>query len=462
MEFLRLVKHFLFSPFRLACGVPETEPKTVQFSSVSSGLKKDRTTEGRTLHVGLNYAGISFESLRIAREAACRAFAAQHGSYKVDRNRRLLMRRADDVNSTLSASHLSWRQLIPELTTAGSIFKDLPFKRQIAYMKTLQSTVRRSVIEARKEEVRGIFYQYIRYGQAEDEDELVSGYDKFLDRATEVLAGDFRRVARLFMNKWSAGTGFAAKLKPGSRSQIDPDAGIRSKTDFIIRYGHPYYGGKTLVADEAKFFEKRPNMARSWSDMKENHLPELMASLTGKLPTFAVATCNYGQKVFRVDTNETDGMSTIYQSPPGPCYLDFNDEGAWELAFEFWLEIAALAVLPEETPVLGDKRKLSARASDGPKSPRTPRKPSNSPETRSPKKTCLKVKTSTGGFVEFCSIDLETVFTSEELSQLQQTVEDERLEEEQRDEAIEGKFAYAEDLESTIEGTTPPFARNLG
>lgn len=289
-------------------------------------------------------------------------------------------------------------------------------------------------------------------------------YDKFIDKASQILAdGDMDRVAELVTGKMSAASGIAAKRISRSSNQVDLDAGFRGKTDFQLAYGHPGNGRFPLLVGEAKHFRTRPRMSRPWYEIAPNHLPELMQSLTGKLPTLAVAFCNYGMKVFRVDT--LNGVSTISQSPPGPCYLDFSEPGAWDLAFEFWLEIAVLSVLPKRSTNI-QKQAISIKVSD--ESPPNSRKRSHSksPQPRNPKRSpsqTLNVKTSTGEIVKFRSINLEETLTRKELGSLQDTFEREEREAEEREEArfqmeFDRKPMDADDL-STAEASTPPWER---
>ena len=408
---------------------------TAELASRNSGIAKDRT-RARLLRVPLNLDAVPADTLRTARQAASNAFEAAHGALTLNRERKLLMRRPNDVNSTLSASDVQYRELRAEATIPGCLFRDMMWDNQMEYMRSLKATVSRSVIEESREIIRHFFVRFIKDRAQESEQHMVLGYLQFLREATKILAGgDFERSVEIKLNGLSAAGGVLAKHKPGS-NDVDPDAGYRGETDFVIPFGHKSYGGKTLLAGEAKFFRKRPNMTRPWYQLISNHLPDLMVSIVGQLPAFAVATCNFGIKTFAVQ-HTSEGTSSLSVSPPGDCYLDFREEGAWEKVFDWWLEIAALAVPPPNDARMAGTKKLKVAVVEfgdalSGKSPRK-RQRSRSPEPKSPKR--IGISSTTGFVVEFTSIDLEAILTPDELWQLKETCLRERKEAEERERA---------------------------
>ena len=232
---------------------------------------------------------------------------------------------------------------------------------------------------------------------------MVMGYELFVSDASFILAcGDWSRRVKPKKNRLCGPAGVLAKKKPGLDA-VDEDAGYRGKTDFEVKFGHEAYGGKVLMTDEAKFFEEKPDMTRPWIELVDNHLSEFMLSLVGKLATVAAATCNYGMKVVLVETPD-GGASTLSASPPGEVYLDFDSTGAWEFAFDWWLEITALAVPPP---------------SDG-----VHHRPAAPPQNRT-----ILTQTSAGHTVTFTSIDLEAVLTPKELDQIRAQFEKEKEQE---------------------------------
>ena len=286
----------------------------------------------------------------------------------------------------------------------------------------------------------------IRFRDNLTEEDLVDGYNFFLIESTKILAGgDIHRQTEFRKNRKSAATGIVAKRK-GSRSsktlEIDEDAGVRGATDFQVAFGHSCYEGKTLLAGEAKFFfGKRPNMTRPWQELKPNHLPEVMQSMVGKMATFTIAVCDFGMKSFLVRPNSDGATSSIFMSPPGPCYLDFAEEGAWDLVFDWWLEIAALAVRPRQQPGkiqaqgMTVATTISDNSSNSSRSPRK-RQRTNSPDSQSPPKKQLIVKGLTGHVIRFTGIDFGEILTPEESHSLDETFEKERKEEVEREEAL--------------------------
>ena len=309
-------------------------------------LRSDRTAHGEVLECEINVREIGREVLQQACDASFGAFEEAHGGLVVSGELRMLVRPPGRSQDILSASDIIYSSIRAEVVLGDCLFRYMTFMDHLAQLRGMQSTVSRAIINACRAQARESFNHLVVESLSDNEDNFVSRIQGFLFHASLLLSGgDVKRSIRLQLKVLAGARGIAAKQDPRT-GDVDQDAGFRGETDFVLPFGHPAYAGKILLAGEAKYSARRPNLSRPWHEVWPNHFPQLMGSMVGHLATVGVAICPFGMKTFLIQTPSPGGPSAFSVSPPGENFLDFSSPGAWDLAFEWWLEIAALAVPP--------------------------------------------------------------------------------------------------------------------